>query len=110
MAIPDIKFAVYYGTIRLDDGTIQTLSAPDVAALYNVSDLPYLPVPLNGPTPFQNGPDELSYAHLKPLSNGQYYDAKQRYNFYNEIQYDDDFVVGQGKWARRPQFDNSEDV
>lgn len=107
MALPELKFAVYYGTIRLDDGTQQTFTAPEIAALYNVDDLPYLSVPMIGDTPFIGGVDELTYVHLKPLANARYYDAKERYNFYNEEQWGDDFDARcGGKWQQRPLVDN----
>jgi hypothetical protein len=102
MSLPIAKFAVYYGTIRLRDGTLQTYSAAQIAAFYNVSDQNYLAVALTGVQPFQNGRDYMSYFHLKPLPDGQYYDAKIRYNIAYQEQLADDFVVGQGKWARRP--------
>lgn len=110
MAITPLKFAVYYGTIRLTNGTPATFTAAEVAALYNVGDQPYLAVPLVGTDPFQNGQDYMQYVHLKPLPSAQYYDAKERYNFNNEVQMGDDFVVGQGKWAKRPSDEFDEDI
>ncbi len=109
MAITPLKFAVYYGTIRLNTGAVVYYSPEDIAAYYNVSDQPYLAVPLTGPSPFRNGPDELSYVHLKPLPDGQYYDAKERYNYMNEIQYQEDFDARRGgKWAVRPLFEDTD--
>jgi hypothetical protein len=102
MSIPTLKFAVYYGTITLNDGTTHTYTADDIATLYNVDDQPYLAVSLVGNEPFMNGQEYVSYVHLKPLANGKYYDAKERYNFNNEIQWGDDFITGRGKWAIRP--------
>lgn len=102
MSLPVLKFAVYYGTITLDNGAEHTYTAPEIATLYNVADQPYLAVNLAGPEPFQGGRDHMSYVHLKPLPDAQYYDAKERYNFNNEVQMGEDFVVGQGKWAKRP--------
>jgi len=110
MSIPILKFAVYYGTIRLDNGTIHPYSAADIAALYNVSDQPYLAISLVGNEPFLSGQEYMSYVHLKPLPDGLYYDAKEQYNFNNEIQQGDDFVVGQGKWAKRPNAEFGEDI
>lgn len=110
MSIPTLKFAVYYGTITLDNGTIQTYTANQIAGYYNVADQPYLPVSLVGNEPFMGGQDYMTYVHLKPLPNGQYYDAKEQYNFNNEIQQGDDFVVGQGKWAKRPNAQFDEDI
>lgn len=110
MALTPLKFAVYFGTITLDDGSTQTYTALEIATLYNVADQPYLPVNLALPLPFQNGRDEMSYVHLKPLPDAQYYDAKEQYNFNNEIQWGEDFVVGEGKWARRPGEQFDEDI
>lgn len=106
------KWAVYYGTIRLDTGEQATYTAADVAAFYGIENEPYLAVPLVGVTPFQGGPDEMSYFHLKPKSDPRlYFNAIERYNTENEIQWDDDFDARRGgKWADRPQFDNTEDV
>lgn len=110
MSLPVLKFAVYYGTITLDNGTPATFTALQIATLYNVADQPYLAVPLVGVDPFRGGQDYMSYVHLKPLPDAQYYDAKERYNFNNEVQMGDDFVVGQGKWARRPSDDFDERI
>lgn len=110
MAQTPLKFAVYYGTIRLDNGTTQTYTANQIAGYYNVADQPYLPVALVGNEPFLSGQEYMSYVHLKPLSDGKYYDAKERYNFNNVVQMGDDFVVGQGKWARRPAEEFDEDI
>lgn len=110
MAQTPLKFAVYYGTITLDNGTSHTYTAADIAGLYNVADQPYLAVPLVGNEPFLSGQEYMSYVHLKPLSDGLYYDAKERYNFYNVVQQGEDFVTGQGKWARRPDEQFDEDI
>ena len=112
MAIQQPKWAVYYGTIRLNDGTTPTYSAAQVAEFYGVQAEPYLAVPLVGVTPFQGGPDEMSYYHLKPKSDPRlYFDAIERYNTENEIQWDEDFDAHRGgKWAVRPEFDNNADV
>lgn len=110
MSLPVLKFAVYFGTITLDTGSPATFTALEIATLYNVADQPYLAVDLSKPYPFQNGRDEMSYVHLKPLPDDQYYDAKEQYNFNNEVQYGEDFVVGKGKWARRPNEQFDEDI
>lgn len=112
MAIPAPKWAVYYGTIRLIDGTMQAYTAAQVATLYGVQSEPYLAVPLAGVSPFANSKEELEYYHLKPMADSrQYFNAIQRYNTNNEIQWDEDFDARRnGKWAVRPEFDNSEDV
>lgn len=103
MTLPLPKFAVYYGTIRLDDGTTQTFTAAEVAALYGITGHPYESVPLSGLNPFGPGVDELTYIHLKPLANGIYYDAQETYNTNNEIQLGEDFDAHRGgKWAVPP--------
>lgn len=111
MALQEPKWAVYYGTIRLDTGDEVTYTAAEVAEFYGVQAEDYLEVPLTGPTPFANGPEELSYYHLKPKSDPRlYFDAIERYNTENEIQWQDDFDARRGgKWAQRPQTDSSFD-
>lgn len=111
MAIQEPKWAVYYGTIRLDTGEYITYTAEEVAEFYNVQNEDYLAVPLAGPTPFANGPEELSYFHLKPKPDPRlYFDAIDRYNTENEIQWKDDFDARKnGKWADRPEVDSSFD-
>jgi hypothetical protein len=110
MSQSPLKFAVYYGTIRLANGTLQTYTANQIAGYYNVADQPYLPVALVGPEPFLSGGEYMSYVHLKPLPDAKYYDAKERYNFNNEIQLGEDFVTGQGKWARPPDQEFDEEI
>lgn len=111
MSLPAAKYAVYYGTITLNDGTLQTFTADEVATLYGVDQEDYLSVPLIGDTPFSGGVDELSYIHLKPLKDARYYDAKERYNVDNEIQYDEDFDSRRGgKWAVRPEFEHEDEL
>lgn len=78
MPIPTLKYAVYYGTIRLDNGQLATYTASHLALLYGVQDEPYVAVPLLGVNPIQN--TEYEYVQLKPLSDANYYDAKERYN------------------------------
>lgn len=104
MALPKPPIAVYYGTITLKDGTVQTYTASQIATLYNVNLLPYTAVPLVGPSPFKTG-QEIRYIHLKPQTDPSlYFDAQDRYN-YNETDYfDDDFDAHEGgKWAVRPR-------
>jgi len=105
MALTPIKFAVYYGTITLKDGSSATYSAADIASLYNVADLPYLAVSLTGPSPFKPGRDELEYMPLKPQADpGLYYDAKEKYNYADVEYWDDDFDAhAGGKWTIRPR-------
>jgi len=110
MTLPLPKWAVYYGTIRLIDGSLRTFTPLEVAELYGVEGESYLSVPLIGPSPFANSVEELSYYHLKPMADDrQYFNAIDRYNTNNEIQWDEDFD-GKKKYAIRPQFDNSEDA
>lgn len=111
MPIPDLKYAVYYGTITLIDGTPATFTAAEIAELYGVDAEPYLAIPLVGsPSPFLNGADELSYVHLKPLPDGRYYDAPTQFNADNETQWGEDFDARRGgKWAVRPENDSAFD-
>jgi hypothetical protein len=111
MAIPQPKWAVYYGTIRLIDGTIATYTAAEVAAFYGVQDEDYLEVPLVGVSPFTGGQDEVSYYHLKPKNDSRlYFNAIERYNPSDEEYLDEDFDSRRGgKWAVRPIGDTSQD-
>jgi hypothetical protein len=94
----------------MDDGSEETFTANEVAGFYGVSLYPYLEVPLVGPSPFKGGPDEVSYIHLKPLPDERYYDAVERYNVDNEIQWDEDFDARRGgKWAIRPLYPDVSD-
>lgn len=98
-----LKFAVIYGTITLDSGEVVTYSANDIATFYNVQDLPYVPVPLVGQSPF-TGKEEIEYIRLIPRGDGVYYDAKERYNIDDEPYLDDDFDAKEGgKWAVKPR-------
>lgn len=107
---PAPRWAVYYGTITLDDGTPQTYTASEVAALYNLGGADYLAVPLIGPSPFLGGVDEVSYYHLKPQPDGQYYDAPELYNTSNEEYLDIDFDArAKDKWVHRIREDQSDD-
>lgn len=109
MAIPEAKWAVYYGTIRLDTGEEETFTAQEVAELYGIEDEEYLSVPLTGPLPFAPGKSELEYYHLKPRPDGRYPDAKTLYNTEtpNESYLDEDFDARRGgKWQVRPRFDD----
>lgn len=111
MALPEPKWAVYYGTITLDDGTQQTFTAEEVAELYGVQDENYLSIALTAPLPFEPGKSELEYYHLKPLPDGQYFNAIERYNTENEVQWDEDFDARRGgKWAVRPQYEPIDDT
>lgn len=111
MSAPVLKFAVYYGTITLDNGTPATFTASQIATLYNVADQPYLAVNMALPEPFKNGPEYMSYVHLKPLPDAQYYDAKERYNFAGGTYYDEDFMQNEGgKWAVPPRLIEDEQI
>lgn len=111
MALTPPKWAVYYGTIELNDGSFATYTALQIATLYGVQAEPYLSIPVDGPYPWINGPQELSYYHLKPLADEQYFNAIERYNTNNEVQWDEDFDARRnGKWAVRPQTDSYEDM
>jgi len=108
------KWAVYYGTITLDDGSVETYTADEVAALYNLGSDPYTAVPLVGANPFHGGINdpmsEVSFFHLKPLANQAYYDAHVRYNTtgaeYEDIDFD---ARTTDKWVHRQIIDESED-
>lgn len=111
MALTPPKWAVYYGTIRLHDGSTATYTALQIATLYGVQAQPYLAISLAGPFPFKNGQEEMSYYHLKPLPDGQYFNAIDRYNTNVVVQMDEDFDAHRnGKWAVRPQFESDENV
>lgn len=108
------KWAVYYGTITLDDGTPATYTAAQVASFYNLGSDPYLAVPLTGITPFHGGADsplsEVSYYHLKPQPDGAYYDAHLKYNTSGAEVLDIDFDErSKDKWTHRKRWDTSED-
>lgn len=111
MAIPQPKWAVYYGTIKLIDGSVVTYTAAEVAEFYGVQDEDYIEVPLVGLSPFNGGEDEMSYYHLKPKNDSRlYFDAPTRYNTDMEEYWDEDFDSRRGgKWAVRPVGDTSRD-
>lgn len=102
MALPELQYAVYYGTITLIDGSIVTYTAQEVAELYGIGDEDYLAVPLSGVSPFEQGVDEVSYVHLKPQRDpSHYYDpqAPEKYNSENEEWVEPDFDAREGgKW------------
>lgn len=107
MAIPTLKFAVYYGTITLDNGDVATYTANQVATFYGVQALPYTAVPLTGVNPIQA--HEFEYIQLKPLSDGNYYDAQSRYNVTMQPYLDSDFDAKQGgKWVVRPHTEDTD--
>lgn len=84
-----------------------TYTAAEVAEFYGVEDEEYLAVPLAGPEPFENGQEYMEYYHLKPKPDSRlYFNAIDRYNTDNEIQWDENFDSRQGgKWAVRPHVD-----
>lgn len=111
MALSEPLWAVYYGTIRLSDGSPATYTANQIATLYGVQAEDYLAIDLAQPFPWINGAQELSYYHLKPLADEQYFNAIERYNTENEIQWNEDFDGRRnGKWAVRPQFESDDNV
>lgn len=111
MTLPLPKWAVYYGTIKLKNGSTETYTAVDIATLYGVEDEDYLSIALTAPEPFTNAADYLTYYHLKPLPDENYFNAIERYNTENEIQWDDDFDAHQGgRWAVRPQHESDQDI
>lgn len=108
------KWAVYFGTIKLDDGSTVTYTAAQVASFYNLGADPYLAVPLVGAKPFAGGinspTSEVSYYHLKPRRDGKYYDAHVQYNTtgaeYSDIDFD---AHSTDRWTHRIRVDQSED-
>lgn len=109
------KWAVYYGTIILDDGTPATYTAAQVAAFYNLGSDPYTAVPLVGASPFSGGIDspnsEVSYYHLKPQPDGKYYDAHIQYNTSGAEYLDVDFdTKRKDKWVHRKRFYDDDEV
>lgn len=106
MALPILKFAVYYGTITLIDGSVATYTANQVATFYGVQAEPYLAVPLVGISPFGKRADEVSYIHLKPQRDPSlYYDPRvpEKFNESNLNWDGPDFDAQEGgKWEQRP--------
>lgn len=106
MALPILKFAVYYGTITLIDGSVVTYTANQVATFYGVQAESYLAVPLVGISPFKGAENEVSYVHLKPQRDPSlYYDPRvpEKYNEDNEEWFGPDFNAREGgKWEQTP--------
>ncbi len=104
MALPTLKYAVYYGTITLIDGSVVTYTANEVATLYGVEGEDYLAVPLVGTSPFAQGRNEVEYIHLKPQRDPSlYYDPREpeKYNADNEQWDAPDFDAQEGgKWEQ----------
>lgn len=101
------KWAVYYGTVRMDDGTTQTFTAAEVANSYNLGTDPYTAVLINGPSPFHGGIDdpmsEVSFYILKPRTDTlPYPDAHVLYNTtgaeYDDIDFD---AHSKDRWTHR---------
>ena len=108
MSIPTLKYAVFYGTIRLDNGDIATYTADQVATFYGVQAEPYVAVPLTGINPIQD--TEFEYVLLKPLTDMAYYDAPSRYNATMQPYLDNDFDAKRGgKWVVKPVIGESEE-
>lgn len=74
MPAPEIKYAVYPGTITLDSGAEATFTALELATLYGVDDESYLTV--SGPTEVPQGETYFEYIHLKPRPDGKYYNIQ----------------------------------
>lgn len=111
MALPEPKWAVYYGTITLKNGDEATYTAEEVAELYGIEEETYLEIELGDPWPIEPRKSEVEYYHLKPLPDGQYFNAIERYNTENETYYDEDFDPRKGgKWAERPQTEFDERI
>ena len=75
MALPEVKYAIYPGTVKVYDENgdyigDQTFTALQLATAYGVQDEPYLTVPEGGFEP--QGKTYFEYIHLKPRSDGKY--------------------------------------
>jgi len=97
MAIPNIKYAIYPGSVTLYDGTTETFTAEELAELYGVEDEDYLVIPDETPPWWRNyylalllvptirevvlavlsTETYLEYIHLKPRADGTYQNIKQ---------------------------------
>ena len=75
--MPEIKYAIYPGSVRLYDGSTVSFTASELAALYQVGDEPYLTVatPL-AKAELANTPSYFEYIHLKPRADNNYFDQK----------------------------------
>lgn len=94
MALPEIKYAVYPGSVTLYNGTIRTFTAAELAAAYGVSGEAYLTVnsDLDLPRDYR---ERMQYIELRPRQDNIYRNIKE------EAQ-DDDAAVTWG-----PNFDGN---
>ena len=83
MALPEVKYAIYPGTVATYDENGDyvadvTWSAVDLATAYGVQGEPYLTIPDGSPEP--GGKTYFEYIHLKPRSDGKYIDMLAEVN------------------------------
>ena len=75
--MPEIKYAIYPGSVRLYDGSIATFTAAELAAVYSVEDEDYLVVPDDvSEAELASSLDYFKYIHLKPRADNEYFDQK----------------------------------
>lgn len=72
--MPEVKYAIYPGTVTLQDGSTKTWTAIDLAAVYGLADEDYLVV--NNPTEIPQGMAYFEYIHLAPRDDDKYIDMK----------------------------------
>lgn len=102
----ELKYAVYPGTVTMDDGTQVYISASELADYYGLDQSDdYLVVEEGQPSPFVGRTDEAEYVQLIPRSDGRYPDIKTLYNESGEEYWDADFDARRGgKWAQKPRY------
>lgn len=102
----ELKYAVYPGTITLDDGTEVYVSAAELADYYGLDPSDeYVVVEQGQPSPFTTGSDEATHVQLIPRSDGKYPNIKEVYNASGEEYWGEDFDARKGgKWAERPKY------
>lgn len=79
MAVPEVKYAIYPGTVATydEDGVYvgdDTFTALELATLYGVQDEDYLVVAEGEPEP--QGMTYFEYIHLKPRADRKYINMK----------------------------------
>jgi len=74
MAVPEILYAVYPGSVTLYNGTVRTFTALELATAYGVQAESYLTVNTNADIP--QGTTYFNYIHLKPRKDNTYQDIK----------------------------------
>lgn len=74
MAIPEIKYAVYPGTVTIYSGAEIVWTAEDLAEAYGVDGEDYLTVNTNADIPA--GETYFEYIHLKPRADNIYRNIK----------------------------------